>query len=182
MRELKFRVYDKKQKRMFWPDGGIIPSNPDDYNYPTLDQVFDTSFAPDRGTFASFPYEYYFSDDCVIQQFTGLKDSEGKDVYEGDILEETVDWTQFKDGSIFQRYYQISWSDGETYSFYGHEYAQVITGFIATLVKSTREGETVGDVTGIGNTFKFENCGQDGLVVSELKVAGNIMENKDLLK
>lgn len=33
------------------------------------------------------PYVELTSDDCIIQQFTGLQDSKGKDIYEGDIIQ-----------------------------------------------------------------------------------------------
>lgn len=56
MREIKFRFYDKTEKKMRYFN--------DIWNMPQPDYDFDE-----------------------IQQYTGLKDKSGKEIYEGDIVE-----------------------------------------------------------------------------------------------
>lgn len=57
MREIKFRFWVKSEKRM-------EPACSMWWNY----------------------IEYLNEDDCIVMQFTGLKDKNGNEIYEGDIL------------------------------------------------------------------------------------------------
>lgn len=81
MRQLKFRIWNGKrfiknlQSNLITFDGDVI-------NPITLEMWKDKT--------------------RIVQQFTGLQDSTGKDIYEGDIL-------QFHKGEPYQSEYEVYW-------------------------------------------------------------------------
>lgn len=60
MREIRFRVWDKEQAKM-----------KKDFRFDEFNDVND----------------YFADNDFVFMQYTGLKDKDGKEIYEGDILQ-----------------------------------------------------------------------------------------------
>jgi uncharacterized phage protein (TIGR01671 family) len=68
-RQLKFRVWDKLEKRFTYPDKGY-----QGHYILTLNGKFYNLQNGSGG------------DEYVVQQFTGFRDSKGVDIYEGDIV------------------------------------------------------------------------------------------------
>jgi uncharacterized phage protein (TIGR01671 family) len=68
-RQLKFRVWDKLEKRFIYPDKGY-----QGHYVLSLDGKFHNLQNGSGG------------DECVVQQFTGLTDSKNKEIYEGDVI------------------------------------------------------------------------------------------------
>jgi len=69
MREIKFRAWDKKNKKM-------------------------DMFAHNRAYFGSRAENPKAFDDIILMQYTGLKDKNGKEIYEGDIVKYCEEYIQ----------------------------------------------------------------------------------------
>ena len=67
MRELKFRAWDKVEKKMLF-DADPFALHVSGSNEPLLAKT-------------------HRNEDCIFEQYTGLKDKNGKEIYEGDIID-----------------------------------------------------------------------------------------------
>lgn len=93
-----------------------------------------------------------FADNIILMQYTGLKDKNGKEIYEGDILEEEMSWGEKLGGKVVFGNNELGKdSEGITY-------------------------------TTPGFSFKFKDGSGFACLDGELEVLGSIYENPELVK
>ena len=150
MKELKFRIWNNSHNEFIRPDYGLIG-----FCYPLDGRIAALTSNSD-------PIE-----DCDIEQYTGLKDKNGKEIYVGDILEFDKD---FDDNA--QRY--VPFFD-EKLAAFGFK----IYGYQDYISESGSE-EFEPEMSLIGEMENYER--EEIILYTEhISIIGNIHENHELL-
>jgi uncharacterized phage protein (TIGR01671 family) len=149
MRQIKFRAWDKKYKEMI-NDIHIAP----EYDWLVLSDNDALAERDNRGRGDDDGYE--------LMQFTGLLDKNGKEIYEGDIVEGIYRGVGI-DGELSVETNMCG------IVFYDY------SGFSLEVIQNKSDKDRYGMV----NYFHF--IGDDGGIFENKSVIGNIYENPELL-
>lgn len=143
MREIKFRAWDKVKKIM----RSSVLSLSWLYGESLNDISVDTENGPEDGNIDNF----------IIMQYTGLKDKNGREIYEGDIVHL---WNKYSDDGI-----KHDWGKWEVY-FCGDRWR-------------LKNGDIEYDNGDYYHGYEV-NWGDNN--TSFIEVVGNIFENPEILK
>ena len=163
MREIKFRAWDKDRKLML-PFENLYLTNTGGFRIPENYRMEAETTLESVGGYNHDDFQVGMGEDeYTLMQYTGLKDKNGKEIYEGDIV------------SLRENRLVISWESRQV-GINGWEYGGGYTGFVAR-----EHGSEDDEICGIAQTFVSSNYGDSHLYADDMEVIGNIYENSDLL-
>lgn len=107
MREFKFRAWDKREglQQMMYLNGFIMYGEGWTGGNPAY-KFIELNFA--NGGFGKWSF-----DDIVLMQFSGLRDKNGREIYEGDIVQRGI--IVFHNGKFQGNYFEDGGSLAETW-------------------------------------------------------------------
>ena len=150
MREIKFRAWDKEQNKF------LIHSNNHDTLIALTGDIFETDY---YGT-----WEHYRPEKIELMQYTGLKDKNGIEIYEGDIINISRIFKELEDGD------DVNQVEVER-EYLGICSISPTMGSVIKVYKRTKDGED-------DHSIKYLKK----IISKYCEVIGNIYENKELLK
>ncbi len=118
MREIKFRAWNKTRQKMYQVTSLFTKNNSKDFQGKFVEVGIDNND---------------YQEDCILMQFTGLKDKNGKEIYEGDIVVGNLG------------YYEIRWDSIET-GFFGHRVDKKGTSHFLNKLSLLKEHEVIGNI------------------------------------
>jgi uncharacterized phage protein (TIGR01671 family) len=177
MREIKFRAWDK-----------------------TLDAWIKSFMLGGNGNFAALgidnPSQHTDIKDIIVMQYTGLKDKNGKEVYEGDIVgyEEYSDMVsvlkkQFTEQEAKEEYKTVGDDDDEAFDKWNDKFyeevplkAVVYIDYDADRACYAGRTRVINDRGGFWDQDEWDDNSYYDLDGDSLDVIGNIYENPELIK
>ena len=149
-REIKFRAWNKKRKRLY----KVVSVHFDE---------LDRALATVKGFSITEQKTIHINiqpKDCVLMQYTGLKDKNGKEIYEGDLCRSDVD------GWIYGNITPISFYNGSFCAELAYD---------MTLIP-------LFDMDKVYDLKDYPRNQEKSLWIKDFEIIGNIHDNPELLK
>jgi len=109
MREIKFRGWDKVRKRMFTSNNNSGINLMEFSQYGEIETISLFEYLPN----GNFEFHKVNINEVELLQYTGLKDINDKEIYEGDILNNVTADTKYGVVSFEQGCFIVRADDGE---------------------------------------------------------------------